>query len=534
MSLYYDAATVLTADVREGSLKSRIYGNKLELKSKPPHVYALVSETAKYDHFLKEVIDNAAFLSHEPKLTPILSLLLVHDYLFSKNGIAASSSHPLRQAIERHKARVQAEFTKARLRRKCATVEDLKKNLLGEYPPSHSSQPRWVRINTLKTTLEEQIAETFGEYKTDLTVREVGESLASAKVLAMDKNIPGLLALPPEADLTKTQAYKDGKIILQDKASCFPAYLLMGEEDDRALIKDCLDSCAAPGNKTSHLAALLARANRAKHTIFACERDPQRSRTLMNMMAKSGADSVTVLAGKDFLTVNPHDPQYEKVTHLLLDPSCSGSGIIGREDVPSLALPLDRRAQRSPTGDVERHSKKRKRGEAEGQTGNAAEDVDLVEETKDIASDQTRLRKLSALQTKIVEHALSFPAARRVTYSTCSVHVEENEAVVSRILASNHAKTQGWRVLRREEQPAGLREWKHRGGSTPETTASGMAFETPPLSRQDLEACIRCHPGHDEGTMGFFLCGFVRSASHEIQYSDDTTESDDGWEGFSD
>lgn len=68
MSLYYDAATVLTSEVSGGSFKSRIYGNKLDLKSKPAHLYALISETAKFDLFLKEVIDNADFLAQEPKV----------------------------------------------------------------------------------------------------------------------------------------------------------------------------------------------------------------------------------------------------------------------------------------------------------------------------------------------------------------------------------------------------------------------------------------------------------------------------------
>lgn len=71
MALYYDAVTVLSGGAQEGSLKSRIYGNKLEVKSKPAHLYALISETAKYNHFLKEVIDNAAFLSHEAKVRNI-------------------------------------------------------------------------------------------------------------------------------------------------------------------------------------------------------------------------------------------------------------------------------------------------------------------------------------------------------------------------------------------------------------------------------------------------------------------------------
>lgn len=73
MSLYYDAATVLTSDALQGSLKSRVYNGNAGIKAKPAHVYALISECAKYDTFLKEVIDNAAILAHEPKVCASLS-----------------------------------------------------------------------------------------------------------------------------------------------------------------------------------------------------------------------------------------------------------------------------------------------------------------------------------------------------------------------------------------------------------------------------------------------------------------------------
>lgn len=66
MALYYDAATVLSSQKNEGSLKSRIYGLSTA-KSKPAQIYALISETAKRDDFLKEVIDNSDLLKDEPK-----------------------------------------------------------------------------------------------------------------------------------------------------------------------------------------------------------------------------------------------------------------------------------------------------------------------------------------------------------------------------------------------------------------------------------------------------------------------------------
>ena len=69
MSLYYEAAAFLsTTDSKEGSLKSRIFKTGSDAKSNPATIYALVSETAKYDTLLKEVIDRAGILALEPKV----------------------------------------------------------------------------------------------------------------------------------------------------------------------------------------------------------------------------------------------------------------------------------------------------------------------------------------------------------------------------------------------------------------------------------------------------------------------------------
>lgn len=70
MALYYDAASILSSTEVSGSLKSRIYNtNNVNLKSKPAQIYALISETAKRDVFLKEVIDNTDLLKDEPKVS---------------------------------------------------------------------------------------------------------------------------------------------------------------------------------------------------------------------------------------------------------------------------------------------------------------------------------------------------------------------------------------------------------------------------------------------------------------------------------
>jgi putative methyltransferase len=273
-----------------------------------------------------------------------------------------------------------------------------------------------------------------------------------------------------------------------------------------------------------------------------------RSKTLQKMVSVAGADQiVTILAGQDFLALDPRDERFAQVSGLLLDPSCSGSGIIGRDCVPKLALPETRSKTKDIKSSDPRGKKRKWRNEEQKQ-----QKTDGVEEKSSSPMDIERLLKLANLQTHIVEHALSFPAAYRVTYSTCSTHVLENEAVVSRVLASDVARSGGWRIMRRDEQPEGLRKWRHRGICEVTSKPTGMddtvavAIE---LTEEQLDACLRCFPGDDEGTGGFFVAGFVRdeptvippipskedgvqSSSLNAQQSD--IEGDEDWEGFSD
>ncbi|KAJ9266755.1 hypothetical protein DTO212C5_6182 [Paecilomyces variotii] len=559
MSLYYDAASILTAPSSTGgSFKSRIY-NARNLKASPAQVFALITETSKWDILLKEVIEKADFLHLEPKLTPLLALLLVHDHLISKKGIAAPAAHPLRQAIERHKTRLKAEFVKARVRRQCASIEELKAAVLREKGVDavpEALYPRWVRINNVRTTLDEQLKSTFASYQ---KVTILSDLAGDERKIYLDEHIPDLVAVPPGIDLTSTPAYKNGEIILQDKASCVPAYLLLGDATTK-WDGDLIDGCAAPGNKTTHLASLLyskRHVSKAKlPAVYSMDASPTRAKTLQKMVTLAGADKiVTVLQGQDFLALDPSEPRFENIAGLLLDPSCSGSGIVGREDVPKLVLP----EVKAGSGNVQGKKRKRGRQEPEPRSNPQPEGaLETEEEAPHQKIDVDRLIKLSNLQARIVEHALSFPSAERVTYSTCSIHVLENESVVSRILASDVARSGGWRIMRRDEQPEGLKKWKHRGIRTdvvPIPNGADQRTEAKPtvnLTDEELEACVRCWAGDEEGTGGFFVAGFVRdraraespSGRHnekrvsDESHSNDTVTSDDDseeeWGGFSD
>jgi 25S rRNA (cytosine2278-C5)-methyltransferase len=70
MSLYHEAAAVLTAAVQEGGggLRSRVFNNR-SLQSPASQVYALAFEACKWSGILKEVIEKAALLPAERKVS---------------------------------------------------------------------------------------------------------------------------------------------------------------------------------------------------------------------------------------------------------------------------------------------------------------------------------------------------------------------------------------------------------------------------------------------------------------------------------
>jgi 25S rRNA (cytosine2278-C5)-methyltransferase len=104
-----------------------------------------------------------------------------------------------------------------------------------------------------------------------------------SKTMRIDQHILNILILPSNADFHDHQLLKDGHIILQDKASCFPAYIL-----NPPLHARVIDACAAPGNKTSHLSAIMQNTG----SIFAFDQDEKRLQTLVKLTGRAGCKSM--------------------------------------------------------------------------------------------------------------------------------------------------------------------------------------------------------------------------------------------------
>ncbi|CCG84528.1 protein of unknown function [Taphrina deformans PYCC 5710] len=449
MDFYIQASAILTKlNNKAGSIKGLTL---LSGEKNGPRLYALILETLKYRDVLQQVIESSQILIKERKLAAQgnLPLVLIHDLLLNKGGIVANSG-PFKDAVLRHKTRLQAEWIKAKIKLKVKDNTQLAK-------VDATFIPRWARINTLRITKEEMML-SLGNFAIVQSLDDL--SLGHVYV---DEHIANLLAFHPQQVLTNNKHYLDGSLIFQNKASCIPAVVL-----DPPLGTHVIDACAAPGNKTSHLAALLAGTGK----VFAFERDDRRVNVLRSMLTK--ADAKVEVTHGDFTRTDPHDPKYAVVTHLLLDPSCSGSGIVNRLDyltaspATTTAAPLDKRHARDD-GDEN--------------------DGVVVEGT-----DGDRLASLATFQQSLLLHAMSFPRAERVTYSTCSVHPTENEHVVMAVLR----RRPDWTVAGRADT---LPRWPTRG--------------LPAACGGDAELAaglIRAEPGA-LGTIGFFVASFVKRDS---------------------
>ena len=157
-----------------------------------------------------------------------------------------------------------------------------------------------LRVNTLKSNLENVCAELE---KNNIEYEKVSWS----DVALVIKNAN-------EEDLQKLSIYENGDIYLQSLSSMLPPVIMQPKENT-----DILDMTAAPGGKTTQIAALTN--NNAN--ITACEMNNIRIEKLKYNIEKQGASSVAIMQAD---SRNLSD--YFAFDQILLDAPCSGSGTI--------------------------------------------------------------------------------------------------------------------------------------------------------------------------------------------------------------
>ncbi|GAA29579.2 putative methyltransferase NSUN5 [Clonorchis sinensis] len=511
-ALLYSEASFLVCNVlgKKCRLKSALYENDFTtdlrklyaLACKTLDSFSLLHETVKQsklvhrhpvEHIPTKSIEGRGS-SSEPRLTGCHHCLLyvtLHDLL-----LGSSRSNYKIWAKELYLV-TQDTGAISRFRRAYKVVKKARKKenehtaciRPGNQNDTRLLLPCYARVNRLRADLESVLKELQSEQYTELQTtgkrtRKMLRKLEDNQFYVDYHLSDNLLIFTHGSLLYKLPAVTSRKLIIQDKASCIVPEVVRPNPN-----ADVLDACAAPGNKTLQLIEMMS----PQATVFAIDRDPTRFRTLCNNLHSSGVQRLSISGSiivdnlpdpenatttkrpcsqprveaicQDFLSLDPMDSKFSRVESILLDPSCSGSGLVAR--------------QPEGTGSVL----------SSGYSNMGEDDM----KGEDISR---RLERLSNLQAQLLRHALSFQNVRRVVYSTCSVRSEENEAVV----LENLERFRGQFKLE-TIWPAGnsdaRRRWLHRG-----------------LSEMGCEACLRASPESDL-TNGFFIASFVRvSESH--------------------
>ena len=154
----------------------------------------------------------------------------------------------MKATIHQFKNQLRSGLVRIKVKKKAQSNEELLPDVLR----SMTALPRYARVNTTKISLEKtlQVVQKDKNGESDATA---GPSMVVSVPPAIDAHIPNLLKWPPNTDLHAHPLVSSGALILQDKSSCFPASILVGEglADDASLAQwDIIDACAAPGNKT--------------------------------------------------------------------------------------------------------------------------------------------------------------------------------------------------------------------------------------------------------------------------------------------
>ena len=228
---------------------------------------------------------------------------------------------------------------------------------------NNATPPLAFRVNTLGSAVDATIEQLESE---GLTVKESAVA-------------PGAFVVESGPSAALVRAAERGAVYIQDAASQLVSLLLDPRPGERIL-----DLCAAPGSKSSHIAALAG----GECWVLACDLYPSRLVTLAATCKRLGIESVAPLAADATrkLPLIADLPQFDRV---LIDAPCSGTGTLRRN--PEIKWRLQ----------------------------------------------EPDIQRLAEMQVTLLARATeTLKRGGRLVYSTCSIERDENEVVVQRFLAS--------------------------------------------------------------------------------------------------
>lgn len=258
-------------------------------------------------------------------------------------------------------------------------------------PNAFSPRPSAIRLNTLRARSKELLF-----------------SLSSESIQV--KSVPfweyaWIVAHASARTLTDTAAYKKGWFYIQNLSSMLPALLLDPQPDEQVL-----DLCAAPGSKTTQLAALMGNTG----SILANDTSRQRGYKLGDNLRQQGVTNTMIHIRSGQSLWQEYPAHFDKT---LVDVPCSMEGRFDLQDPTSWAH-----------------------------------------------WSQKKVKKLAKIQQWLLRSAASATKpGGRIVYSTCTLSPEENEGVIDWLLRKYPGTVEVEDVqLPLIPQYAAIQEWNGR------------------------------------------------------------------------
>ena len=350
--------------------------------------YGTVQRRETLDHIAAKLV-RRPLRTLEPVVLAAVRIGLFQILLM--DGIPAHAAVDETVELTKHHSRGGAGFVNAVLRRGAERGRRLLERLSDADPAGAAvmhSVPVWLAelwwnelgAERARSLLREINRAPESALRINPLVASVDDVLRQLPIAAdRAQDLPEGVVLGGPFDVQGSELWRDGAIMAQSRGSMLVARVLAPAPGERVL-----DLCAAPGGKTTHIAALM----QDRGEIVAIERHPGRAAALEENCRRMHAGSVRVIVqdAGDLHVSGAFD-------RVLLDPPCSGLG--------TLQSRPDRRWRAS---------------------------LEAIEELSEL---QARLLRVAA--------AVASPGATLV-YSVCTISRREGEEVIGSFLREHH----GW------------------------------------------------------------------------------------------
>ncbi|XP_069780910.1 putative methyltransferase NSUN7 isoform X3 [Narcine bancroftii] len=427
---YPDAVYMISANVFqnihiEKPLSKRLVHYDNDAKSPIPElkddklqrsVYDLAFNALKYQDILEEILINSSFYPTQSVSVDSTSLVVImlYDYQnrkFQPRSISEAEAlipevREVEKSLLNFKTKLAAALARCRIKNDAISIDLILPESVRNQEKRASSLPLYAWVNVLKISVEDvtTLLESKGFTKVKCACDLEGLSFCK------DQHCQDVLLFPTQlsSKLHNMELVTSFKIIIQDKGRSLAPHsvkVLMNMDDDIIITN------AVSRLTIAHVSTLI---NQNSSKIYVCGvKTESEHNELKDLFSKLGCINIKLIPQR-FVDIEPLDPRLQKVKVILLVPLCSASGVSN-----PVEFILNERG-----------------------------DTTLLQELSQAKVSEHKLKSLAQKQAEELMHAIRFPKAQAIVYSTCSIYPEENEEVVNPVLGKKleGSKVQPYRL----------------------------------------------------------------------------------------